>query len=243
MRRIKIVVSYDGTDYYGWQRQAEGMITIQEVLEKTISEILDEEITVVGSGRTDAGVHALAQVAHFDTTSKLPTDVMLKAFNAKLPRSIVVRNVQEVDTSFHARFSAKSRTYKYFISHLNIPFFRRYSWFIKKELDYRTMEEAANLFVGEHDFNAFGSPMKPTGSTVRVVYKLTLRKRKFYTVITITANSFLRKMVRNIVGVLVAVGESKIEPNAIERALKTGKKEFHHKIAPPEGLFLWKVNY
>ncbi|MGB9668667.1 MAG: tRNA pseudouridine(38-40) synthase TruA [Thermosulfidibacteraceae bacterium] len=241
-RRIKLTIAYDGTSYYGWQIQKKEP-TIQGVLEKVLSEILDEEINIVGSGRTDTGVHAIGQVAHFDTSNNMDVETMKKAFNSRLPRSIVIRDVEEVDPSFHARFSAKSRIYRYFISHINLPFMTRYSWYIGKGLDLSLMKKLEEIFVGEYNFGAFGSPTSEEGSTVRRVFSFKVKKKKFYTMIEVEANAFLRKMVRNMVGSAVSLALGKLTIDNILEMLEKGKKIHHYKPAPPEGLFLWKVVY
>ncbi len=241
-RRIKLTIAYDGTGYFGWQVQAQEP-TIQGVLERTISRILDEEISIIGSGRTDTGVHALGQVAHFDTTNPMDINKMKKAINHNLPPSIVVRDIEEVDPSFHARFSAKSRIYRYFITKVNLPFLTRYSWFVEKSLDINAMKALGDVFVGEHDFGAFGSPMREEGSTVRKVFSFKVRDRSYYIMIEVEANAFLRKMVRNMVGVAVAVATGRLSLNQVEEMLKRGERTYHYKTAPPNGLFLWKVVY
>ena len=241
-RRIKIVVAYDGTGFNGWQVQSGGR-TVQGELERAISKVLKEEIKIVGSGRTDTGVHAFAQVAHFDTNSHLECEIMKRAFNANLPKSIVVRKVEEVDSSFHARFSAVKRQYRYFITDINLPFFARYAWILEKELDLEKMEKAAALFVGEHDFKFFGSPMVPGGNTVRKVFRVRLKKRYHRLEIVVEANAFLRKMVRNIVGALVSVGEGRCGIDDIKAAVEAVKPLKILKPAPAEGLFLWRVFY
>ncbi len=242
MRRIKLVVAYDGTGYNGWQVQSSGA-TVQGELERAISRVLKEKVRIVGAGRTDSGVHALAQVAHFDTTSTLGCDIMLKAFNANLPPSIVVRRVQEVAEDFHARFSAKSRVYRYFITEVDLPFFKRYAWFVNYPLNVELMREAASLFVGEHDFACYGKPMVPGGSTVRVVYRCDVRRRRGRVEVVVEANAFLRKMVRNMVGALVRVATGKAGIVELEESISLKKPLRGLKPAPPNGLFLWEVRY
>ncbi len=237
-----MVVAYDGTGYNGWQVQPAGR-TVQGHLEEVLSRVLKERVRVVGSGRTDAGVHALFQVVHFDTSSTMPADVMLKAFNANLDSSVVVRWIEEVDSSFHARFSAKSRVYRYFISLVRLPFFHRYSWYFPAQLDIDAMRAASSLFVGDHDFACYGKPMVPGGETKRRVFRCQVRRRRARIEVVVEANAFLRKMVRNMVGALVKVGQGKASVEDIELSLKELKPIRALKPAPPQGLFLWRVNY
>ena len=242
MRRIKLVVAYDGTGYNGWQIQPTG-VTVQGELQEAISKVLKERVNLIGAGRTDAGVHALAQVAHFDTYSQMDVQTMLRAFNANLPKSIVVRHIEEVDQSFHARFSAKSRIYRYFISKVNLPFFSRYSWYVPYDLDLELMSKAASLFLGEHDFRCYGSPMLPGGSTVRRVTRCEVKVRRGRVEVIVEANAFLRKMVRNIVGTLVKVSTGRLSIPDIEASLFELKPLRVLKPSPAQGLFLWKVLY
>ncbi len=243
MRRIKLVVAYDGTGYNGWQVQSSAP-TVQGELERAIGRVLKHRVRVVGAGRTDTGVHAFGQVVHFDTDSTMDVDVMLKAFNANLPSSIVVRDVCEVEQDFHARFSAKSRVYRYFITRVNLPFFSRYAWYIGQPLDVEAMIEASGYFVGEHDFRLYGSPMTPGGSTVRFVKRCRVKPRRWRIEVVVEANAFLRRMVRNMVGALVKVGLHRATPEDVKASVEEAvplKKGL--KPAPPNGLFLWKVVY
>ncbi len=237
-----MVVAYDGTGYNGWQIQSTGA-TIQGELEKAISKVLNHKVSVVGAGRTDSGVHALAQVAHFDTTSSMDVQVMKKAFNANLPKGIVVREVCEVNEAFHARFSATSRTYRYFITKVNLPFFTRYAWFVPYELDVSLMKEVAKVFVGVHDFRCYGKPMVPGGSTVREVKRCYVKSRSGRLEVVVEANAFLRKMVRNMVGTVVRVASGKASLEDVKRSLEEFVPVNGVKPAPPQGLFLWKVEY
>ena len=242
MRRIKLVVAYDGTGFNGWQVQP-GANTIQGALQEAVSSVLKEKINLVGAGRTDTGVHALGQVAHFDTSKDMDAETMLRAFNANLPKGIVVRRVEDVDRSFHARFSAKSRIYRYFITKLNLPFFTRYAWLVPYDLDVDLMKAAASLFVGEHDFACYGKPMVPGGNTVRTVYRCDVRARRWRIEVVIEANAFLRKMVRNVVGTLVKVASGKASSEDVSLSLTQKRPVKGVKPAPPHGLFLWEVRY
>jgi len=238
-----MVLAYDGTDFSGWQYQP-GVPTVQAALERAIEAVVQHPLRVVAAGRTDAGVHALGQVVHFKTSCSLPLGVLKRAFNAHLPPSIRIRKVEEVPRSFHARYSAFSRFYRYFISPYPLPFLYRYTWVIERPLDKGLLEEVLALFVGEHDFGAFGSPPKKGGSTVRKVFKTEVRTHRGITMIGIEANAFLRKMVRNIVAAAVKVATGKASLEEVRRALEH-PQGFRYPVAPapPQGLFLWRVKY
>lgn len=243
VRRIKMVLAYDGTNFSGWQYQP-GVPTVQATLEKAIEAVVQHPLRVVASGRTDAGVHALGQVVHFKTTSSHPLEVLKRAFNAHLPQSIRIRKVEEAPRSFHARYSASSRLYRYFISPYSLPFFYRYTWVVERPLEKGPLEEVLDLLVGEHDFAAFGSPPKKGGSTVRRVFRAEVKKHRGITIISLEANAFLRKMVRNIVAAAVKVGTGKAELEGVKRALDH-PQGFRYPVAPapPQGLFLWRVKF
>ncbi len=243
IRRIKMVLAYDGTSFSGWQYQPDTP-TVQETLERAIERVVQHPVRVVAAGRTDTGVHALGQVVHFKTESHLTTAIMKRAFNAHLPWSIRVRQVREAPRSFHARFSASSRVYRYFLSPFSLPFLHRYSWVIEKKLDLDTLNSLLALFEGEHDFGAFGSPTKPGGSTVREVIQARARSYRGLTVITLEANAFLRKMVRHMVGAAVKVALGRSHPDEVKRVLEYPQGfRCPAPPAPPQGLFLWRVKY
>lgn len=245
MRNIKLVIEYDGTNYLGWQRQPIGP-TIQEVLEKAIERITKEKINTMGSGRTDSGVHALAQVANFKTRSKMTPIQFQKALNSILPKDIVIKGVEEVDTDFHAQFHAKSKSYIYRI--LNRPFpsalERQRTWFIPDHLNVSNMKEATRLLLGEHDFRAFSLSKTNVKTTVRRVLRASLEEKADDTVeFEIEATGFLKGMVRLIVGTLVHVGKGKISVEEFGRILESGEKTHFVRSAPPWGLFLKEVKY
>jgi len=243
MRRIKLTIAYDGADFAGWQYQP-NVRTIQGELEEAIKKILQHSTRVVAAGRTDAGVHAVGQVVHFKSYTHLSCETIKKALNAVLSPSIRIRKAKDVPRSFHARFSAQSRIYKYFISHSSLPFLSRYCWIIDKELDLELMHEALKKFEGEHDFASFGSAVSPGGSTVRNVIQANIKRKSGLIIITIEANAFLKKMVRFLVGAAVKAAMEKLSIEEIEKALFY--PELYHcpvKPAPAHGLFLWKVKY
>jgi len=251
MRRIKIVVSYDGTDYHGWQVQP-GLATIQGVLEAVISEIEGGRVDVAGSGRTDAGVHALAQVAAFSIDNPIPVDNLRRAMNRLLPRDIRVLSADEVAPDFHPRFQAKRKTYEYRIFRGEIcpPFERRYVYHHPYPLAVEDMIAVAPLLEGEHDFAAFAASddrdeLEP--SKVRTIFcsRLTLEKgpegeRLIYRV---TGSGFLKHMVRNIMGVLLEVGKGNVDRAGLLVRLAPGCGIPSGPAAPARGLFLVGVEY
>lgn len=244
MVNLKLIIEYDGTNYLGWQRQPQG-ITIQEVIEDTLNKITNETITVIGSGRTDSGVHALAQVANFKTEGRMTLLQFQKALNSVLPKDIVVKEVSEVDINFHAQLYVKSKTYLYKI--LNRPYpsalERNKVWFLPESLDVPKMAEAARMLGGEHDFRGFALS-NTTKTTVREVVNVSLEKKPDGLVeFEIESTGFLRGMVRLIVGTLVQVGKGKIAPEDFREILESGEKTNLVFSAPPWGLYLKEVRY
>ena len=244
MVNLKLIIEYDGTNYLGWQRQPQG-ITIQEVIEDTLNKITSETITVIGSGRTDSGVHALAQVANFKTEGRMTSLQFQKALNSVLPKDIVVKEVSEVDINFHAQLDVKSKTYLYKI--LNRPYpsalERNKVWFLPESLDVPKMAEAARMLGGEHDFRGFALS-NTTKTTVREVVNVSLEKKPDGLVeFEIESTGFLRGMVRLIVGTLVQVGKGKIAPEDFREILESGEKTNLVFSAPPWGLYLKEVRY
>ena len=250
MRRIRITVSYDGTEYHGWQVQP-GVATIQRALEDVLSEIEGDVVHVDGSGRTDAGVHALAQVAAFRLTNPIPLPNLKKAMNRLLPRDIRVLETAEVEDSFHPRYDAVAKTYEYRILRAEIcpPFDRRYVYHYPYPLEEVRMIEAARLLEGEHDFTAFAAadPVDNLGrSKVRRIFSscLTREDREDARLIyRVRGSGFLKHMVRNIVGVLLEAGKGNLAPGGIEARLKPGCTIPAGPSAPARGLFLVSVEY
>jgi len=240
---MKLTIEYDGTDYFGWQIQKRKP-TVQGEITKVLERILGEKIRLIGAGRTDSGVHALSQVASFKTRSeKLPTGSLSKALNSLLPSDIVIKEVKEVPDSFNARYSAKSKVYRYQILEQPFPsaLERRFSWHIPEPLNWRKIKEASKYFIGKYDFFPFsvrGSSRKSRQCAIR---DFKIRKVKNLYILQIEADYFLYKMVRRIVGALIEVGRGKIEPEYI-RALLHGKASpLRARTAPAHGLFLVKV--
>lgn len=244
MKNIKLVIEYDGTNYSGWQNQ-ENAITVQEVLEKKIKELTLETVRLIGSGRTDSGVHAKGQVANFFTRSTIPGEKFKYVLNNILPDDIKIMDSCEVDLNFHSRFSAKRKRYRYVIYNKDMPspIHRLYSFHYKYHLDIEKMQEAADYLIGTHDFNSFMSTGAVVKDTIRTIYELKIEKEDEYILITTEGNSYLKYMVRNIVGVLLKVGSGRIEPKAMLSILESKDRNKAGITAPPQGLFLEKVYY
>lgn len=243
--RVKLVVAYDGTDYCGWQVQPNG-ITIEEVLNRTLSELLGEEITVIGASRTDAGVHSLGNVAVFDTNTKMPADKISYALNQRLPGDIAVQDSCEVPFDFHPRFAASRKTYEYRILNRSfpVPTLRRDTLFYHHKLNEEDMAEAAAFLMGEHDFTSFASVHAQTKTFVRTVYDLSVRRSKEDVIhIRIRGNGFLYNMVRIIAGTLIEVGAGKREPEDMLRILEGRNRALAGPTAPAHGLTMIGLEY
>ncbi len=240
-----MILEYDGTRYHGWQRQKDPL-TIQQVLEECILRITGEDVRVTASGRTDAGVHALGQVANFRTDSDLHTGNLLRGINSLLPKDIVIKELSAAPDSFHARYDVKSKVYLYqiFNSRIRPVLFRLYTWLIYDPLDADKMREAASHLVGTHDFSSFCAAGCDQENHVRTVIALDLApSRSGIMRIHVEADGFLRHMVRNIVGTLVEVGRGKRGPDTIPLLLETKDRRRAGMTAPPQGLFLKEVKY
>lgn len=245
MRNIRLIIEYDGTNYFGWQRQPQGD-TIQAVLETALERITGEKITVIGSGRTDSGVHALAQVANFKTKSQMTPLQFQKALNSILPKDIVIKEASDVDPDFHSQLSAKSKVYIYVILNRSYPsaLERLRAWSIQDPLDLTRMEEAARMVIGEHDFRGFALSKLGVKTTVRRVLSAELRTKPDGRIeFEIEATGFLKGMVRLIVGTLVQVGKGKITPEDFREILESGERRNFAIAAPAMGLFLKEVKY
>lgn len=244
MRNIKLTIEYDGKDFNGWQKQP-NKLNIQGTIEKAIEEITGEQVELNASGRTDAGVHALAQVANFKTNSKLPIEKIPLAINSKLKKSIVIKEAEEVDERFHSRLTCKQKTYRYVINNTysGTAIYRNLEYHIPIKLDIKKMQEAVRYFVGEHDFKAFKASGTSSKSSVRIIYDAKVYKEGDRIFIELTGNGFLYNMVRIISGTLVDVGTGKIKPEDIIEIIKIGKRENAGKTLPAHGLYLVKVDY
>lgn len=245
MRNIKLTIEYDGKDFNGWQKQPD-KLNIQGTIEKAIESVTGEIVELNASGRTDAGVHSLGQVANFKTNSKIPIEKIPIALNTKLKKTIRIIEAEEVDERFHSRLSCKRKTYRYVInnSEFSSALYRNLECHIPQKLDIEKMKQAAKYFEGEHDFKAFKASGTSSKSSVRAIYKAEIYKRDDGRIcIELTGNGFLYNMVRIISGTLVEVGMDKIKPQDIEKIINEGKREAAGKTLPPYGLFLVKVEY
>jgi tRNA pseudouridine38-40 synthase len=255
MRYIRLSVEYDGTNYHGWQSQKSGG-TLQDIIEEKIQSITGEEVRLTGASRTDAGVHALDQVAVFGTGSSLESEVIMRALNAKLPPDIRILHAEETNADFHPRYNAAKKSYFYIISpqRLHSVFLCRYIWYVHSTLDTERMTEAASLLIGEHDFSSFRASGCGAKHPVRTVYSIEISRlpeMSFMTAtfkgtflkIRIEANAFLRHMVRNIVGTLVEVGRGNFSPDMFGTILELRDRTTAGPTAPAQGLFLEKITY
>lgn len=244
MRNIKLTIEYDGKDFNGWQKQP-NKLNIQGEIERAIKCITGEEVDLIASGRTDAGVHSLGQIANFKTQSKLPIEKFAIAINSQVKNSIRIINAEEVDENFHSRYSCKQKTYRYIIN--NTPYgsavYRNLEYHMPVKLDAQKMKKAVKYFEGEHDFKAFKSSGTSSKSSVRTIYKAELKEEDGRIIIELTGNGFLYNMVRIIAGTLVDVGLNKINPNSIPGIIKQGDRTKAGKTLPPHGLYLVKVEY
>lgn len=244
-RTFKLVVEYDGSAFHGWQRQKNDR-TVQATLERALAVMTREHVAVIGSGRTDAGVHALGQVASFTTRSHLDADAFGNGLNSLLPDDVVVCSCDRMPDRFHARFDVRSKHYRYHIlnRHRAPAVGRQFVWHIRQPLDRAAMADAAARLTGTHDFKAFEGAGSPRAHTVRTVTTSAIEATGGGNVIyDIRADGFLRFMVRNIVGTLVAVGRGKIGAGDIEAILQSRDRSRAGATAPPQGLFLMDVSY
>lgn len=244
MKRVKLVIAYDGTNYCGWQIQING-ITVEEVLNKHLSELLGEDIKVIGASRTDSGVHALGNVAVFDTESRIPGEKMSFALNIRLPEDIRIQSSEEVPLDFHPRFCSSRKTYEYCILNRKfpIPTERLYSYFIYYPLDVEEMRNAASYLIGEHDFKSFCSTRTQVETTVRTIYNLDIEKQGDFITLRICGNGFLYNMVRIIVGTLVKVGMGVYPAEHVKEILDMCDRTKAGPKAPPQGLTLIGIEY
>ncbi len=245
MKNVKIIIEYDGTDYHGWQCQA-NLPTVQQTIEDAIRKITGEDVKITGSGRTDAGVHAIGQVANFFTEARMDPETLRKALNSTLPRDISIIEAREVPDGFHAQFSSRSKVYEYRIFNRSHPpaLQRNRVWHVQDKLDTRKVREAAAYLEGTHDFSVFATADITVKTTVRTVKRVHVRKTREGTIlIEIEADGFLKRMVRMITGTLVEAGKGKLTPEGFAQILAEGQKTKNVFTAPPQGLFLKKVVY
>ena len=245
MRRIRLVVAYDGTNYHGWQLQPNA-VTIEEVLNRALTELLREEIAVIGASRTDAGVHARGNVAVFDTENRMAADKICLAVNQRLPEDIRVQSSEEVASDWHPRKCRCLKTYEYRILNrrINMPMERLYSHFCYYKLDVDRMQAAANMLAGEHDFKSFCSVRTQVTDTVRTVYRIDVtRNADDIITIRVTGNGFLYNMVRIIAGTLMAVGTGHIQAEDMPFILEAKDRRAAGPTAPARGLTLIEMKY
>lgn len=244
MRRLKVTLQYDGTAYHGFQVQGE-MPTVQRELERAIASVTGERVRVIGAGRTDAGVHARGQVVHFNTSARIPADRVPMALNSLLPRDIVAVKCEEVPHTFHARYSALSKTYTYTFWNdvFPSPFWRRYSYHVAQRLDDEAMRHAAAGYIGRHDFSAFMATGRPVRSAVRTVWRAEINRAGAWVVFLVEADGFLYNMVRIMAGTLLEVGLRKRSPESVMAAILEGRRTLAGPTLPPHGLCLEMVKY
>lgn len=233
MKNFKFTIEYDGTNYFGWQRQSDNkkFPTIQGTLEKALQKIFNKRITVTASGRTDTGVHALGQVGSFKVSTKIPASNILRALNTYLPEDIVVKDIKQVPLSFNPRFNAKKKWYRYTILHRSSVFNRHYAVYYPYEINLRLMRQAGRIMKGRHKM------------FMRKIHKVDLKKNGEFIYIDIIGEGFLYKMVRRIVGILIDVGRGKIKMEDVDRLISGYKIGSEIQTAPARGLMLMKVYY
>ena len=244
MRNIKLTIEYDGKDFNGWQKQP-NKLNIQGEIERAIKDITGEEVDLIASGRTDAGVHALGQVANFKTNSNIPLEKIPIALNTKLKRSIRIIKAEEVEERFHSRYNCKKKTYRYIInnSENGTAIYRNLEYNFSQKLNVIDMNKACKYFIGEHDFKAFKASGTSSKSSVRKIYDAIVYKENDRVIIELTGNGFLYNMVRIIAGTLIDVGIGKILPEEISEIIKLGDRKKAGKTLPPNGLYLINVQY
>ncbi len=243
-KRVRLIVAYDGTNYHGWQVQNNG-ITIESELNRCLSELLSEPIEVIGASRTDAGVHALGNVAVFDTSARMPAEKISYALNQRLPEDIRIQKSEEVPADWHPRYCDSRKTYEYHIyrGEFPLPTKRLYSLFTYHKLDVEKMQEAAEYFVGEHDFKSFCQVNAQVKSTVRTVTEVKVYEEGPEVIIRVTGNGFLYNMVRIMAGTLLEVGQGKRSPQEIPDMIAACNRETAGPTAPAHGLILVKYEF
>jgi len=241
---VRVEIAYDGTRFYGWQRQ-EGFLSVQQALEEALLDLVGERVVVHGAGRTDTGVHALAQVASFHVTTPLPDERLLFALNAHLPEGVVLNALETCADAFHAQYAAAGKRYAYLVrtSPFRPPFPEGYAHWVHDRLDVGRMRSAAAELVGEHDFSAFANAGSPRRSNVRVVRSLHVVARRRSVVLVVQGNGFLYNMVRTIAGTLLDVGRGKLSPSEVGEILASGDRKRAGPTAPAAGLYLLAVLY
>ena len=244
MRNIRLTIEYDGKCYNGWQKQPD-KLNIQGEIERAIKSITGEDVELIASGRTDAGVHAVGQVANFKTNSNIEIDKIPIAINSQVKNSIRIKNAEEVDLNFHSRYNCKKKTYRYIIdnSKYGTAIYRNICYHMPIKLDVEEMKKAVKYFEGEHDFKAFKSSGTSSKSSVRIIYSANAITEGDNIAIDLTGNGFLYNMVRIIAGTLLDVGLGKIKADEIPEIIESKDRNRAGKTLPPQGLMLLGVEY
>ncbi len=244
MRNIKIIIEYDGKDFNGWQKQP-NKLNIQGEIERAIEEVTGEKVDLIASGRTDAGVHALGQVANFKIEKDIPIEKIPYALNSKLKKSIRIKEANEVDEKFHSRYTCKRKTYKYVINNSvqGTAIYRNLQYHFPEKLDDVKMNEAAKYLIGEHDFKSFKASGTSSKSSIRTIYNASVKREEEIVTIELTGNGFLYNMVRIIAGTLIDVGTGKINAKDVKEILDAKNRLKAGKTLPPNGLYLVNVEY
>ena len=245
MQRYKIKIEYEGTPFVGWQFQKNGQ-SVQEVLQKAIFNFSKEKVVVIGAGRTDSGVHALAQVAHFDLKKKIERKNILPAINQNIGNTpVTVLKINKINKKFHARHDAKKRTYQYLIINRQSPLAlqKNKAWHIRKKLDVKAMIKGAKLLLGIHDFSTFRAASCGAKSPIKTMEKILIKKNKDKITLQFTSRSFLQQQVRSMVGCLKYLGEGKWNLNDFKNSFKSVNRSKCAPPAPPYGLYLRKISY
>jgi tRNA pseudouridine38-40 synthase len=243
MRNIMITIQYDGSKYYGWQKQNDSP-GIQNIIEDSIYKITKENIELISSGRTDRGVHAIGQVANFKTESKIIVDKIPAAINSSLPEDISIIDAKEVDENFHSRYCAKGKRYRYVIynNKYKNPIYRKYSYHVKYDLNFEKMKEESKYLIGEHDFIGFRSTGSSAKTTIRTIYDIELKKEGDFIVLEVEGKGFLYNMVRIIAGTLIDIGRGRIT-ESLKDIIESKERSRAGHTAHANGLFLKKVYY
>lgn len=244
MKNIKLIIEYEGTNYWGWQTQ-NNLSTVQGEVKKAVDIATGEEIQLIGSGRTDKKVHALGQVANFITNSNIPGERYKYLLDFLLPDDITIVDSEEVDIKFHSRFDAKKKRYRYMVYNEKLPsaIYRNFSYHVKDDLNIEDMVEASKYFIGTHDFTSFKVSKTIKPNNIRTIYDINIEKKGSIIEFTFEGNSFLHNMVRIMVGTLIYVGNGKINKNEIPKIILERNRDKAGVTAPPQGLFLEKVYY
>ncbi len=245
MRNIVLIISYNGAKFYGWQKQ-KGVPTIQETIENAIEKVTNEKGNLIGASRTDKGVHAIMQIANFFTTSNIPVESIHYAISQYLPKSIVIKKAFEVNHNFNSRFSAKRKTYLYIVDNSKFfnPILQGMAFFFPYNMDYNEINESAKIFLGTKDFKALSNVSNvEIKNTVRTIYDIKIEKKGSFIIFYITADGFLYRMARNIVGTLLDIGRHKRTKEEVEKGLFKKDRNLLGFCAPPHALYLYSIEY